>query len=153
MKKRYKLLGGKHNEDGRDYDAKDPNNCVVTSSKPLLDMFPNKFIEVSSAGQPLAPAETEETPEQKAERLDTAEAKPAKPEGKTKTVATSTANVTSELGDNVTDHFSKAVEADLRVFKHGSSYYVTEPGLTDKALNKTALKLGAVEDFIEKLLK
>lgn len=153
--RKFRLLEGIHQDAaGKNYKKGD----IVPSTSNLVELFQHKFAEVepdTKASQPTAPKELPAAPDQDKAKVEGAQPeakkdddKPAEdaplshPDGKGR----------GELGEDVTENFPEAKDADLKVFTKGGWHYVTEPDKTDKALNEKALKKDGVAPFIKKFL-
>lgn len=159
---RFRLLNGKHTElrrrgkkkeereVGRSYKVGD----VVESDRPLNELYANKFERLPD----------EEPTEVRAARKKAEKAgklpnpNPPKPELDPEHVYDqddeTSASISSELGENVTADFPKAVEANLLVLcDEDEKYHVADPDDPDEALNDKPLSKGQCDKFISKQLK
>lgn len=152
--RKFRLLEGLYQDlAGKNYKKGD----IVPHHANLVELFQNKFEEVSSdakAATPTTPVELPKAKDDDPAKVDGAQ----KPEDK-KSDEEEKAPLShpdgagrGELGTDVTENFPEAKDADLKVFTKGGWHYVTEPDKTDKALNEKALKKDGVADFIKKFL-
>lgn len=156
-KKLWRVLVGIHkNNDGTYVKAGDP----PFESDIDLSQFTNKF-ERCFAEEKLAEAEAlladakkkAGKPELSIAKTDDAEEEEEESEDDAEESAEEEAAelVTSKLGDDVTEEFSAAEEADVLVFKKGKNYFVADPATPDVAISpKKGLAKGKVQEFITK---
>lgn len=169
---RFKLLEGKHGEgkgaERRDYKKGD----VVESEHKLDEMFINKFQRLGDK----EPAEVKEarTEQEKSEKkkakkgtegalatIDANNAKVGLPPMLPGTASVmketneSGTEVTSDLGENVTEDFPLASEAGFAVFKdEDKKFHITEVDDTDTAVKKgSGLDKAGVNKFLKKQIK
>lgn len=169
--RRFKLLSSSHRGKG-EYDKETGEytpgeefkaGAIIETTDPLTDMFANKFEELPAEesrefkaaqkarakSEEEAEDETTMTRDQKIKRNidpdDTDKIKDNKP-----TVGLESA--TSDLGENVTAEFDKAMEANLLVLKDDKDYYLARPDEPDEALGDS-LKKSQVNGAIAKQMK
>lgn len=130
--RKYRLIGGNHNQNGTTYKPGD----IIESASALDKIFVGKFVRVDGVQAvkdapppPPAPAPTT-TPQPPVD--------PAR---------------NLERGSNVTETFPEAVEAGFLVFRADKKFFIyASDGATD-ALNPEGLSRAKVAGFIADLLK
>lgn len=163
---RFKLIGAAHSESPSEGGKRYKRGDVIESTRELDKTFAGKFIRLD--GPQAVPQDFDKTfdsadkvmdkplhrkvNEEKGEEVeDDEEASPAA-EGETEDGEEGEAEktVTSALGKDVTNTFGDLASAkDLKVFKKGLDYSVTDADDTEKALNQTQLRKKAdVEKFL-----
>lgn len=126
----FELLESEHQQSGRTFQKGE----VVPSVHDLAKLFINKFKEVVV----VAPTTT-----------TVSAGTPVGGEGQVSTTGTPALTaMKSALGEDVTNDFPKAVEADYRVFRKGKKHFVASPDAPDTSLNKAALDKDDVDEFI-----
>jgi len=138
--KHYEVLAGKYAPEGENTRIYRKGEIVASNRNLVKDFGPLNFREVHPS--PTAPAAA---PSNEEEPII---APP--PAGNTAPKAPAAAGA---LGEDVTVDFELAASAELKVFKKGPNFFVTNPDDVTKALNKHPLKLKEVDGFLEKLLK
>lgn len=147
----FEVLAGSHIEGSKEYNKGETVPC----GRDLVAIFgDNKFKEVFPVAAPVeAPKKNDTQPPADTGAKSDAKSDDA-PEGGDKGKLDHPDDTgRSELGENVTKSFPKAVEADLQVFKKGVWHYVVDPADPAEALNEKALKADQVDGFLAKYLK
>lgn len=121
MKNTFKVNAGIHLQGGKEFKAGD----TLQSNYDLVALYPGKFSLIA-----VAPQEEEESTPTPAPKQPVPAATP------------------STFGADVTEDFSNAVEADLRVYRKVANFFVVDPSNPTVALNDKALKKAEVEKFI-----
>jgi hypothetical protein len=143
---------GGHTYDGVRYTAGQTVD-VKDDKLNFVDMFPNKFLEVTKGKKvtPIPPEEEEDDEVEVDEVVGTTGGEEL--EVTFSKEKEDTAPVESELGENVTAKFGVAVKNGFNVFKDGKKYFVTEEGNINESMNNNPLMKEDVASFIKKQLK
>lgn len=178
--KTFELVAGKHYEDIKNAAGvvietkvhKAPKR--IRSDMDLEKMFPEKFRllsekptvkepEIAEILKPGAAAESKAESSPAAKKPTKSAKKSEEPEEPAETKATEgdKSEVSDEqddtsaspLGEDVTEDFPTAAAADMRVFKKGTEYFVTESDEPDVAKNPEPLKRQGVAKFIASYLE
>jgi len=148
---RYKVLEGRHTDsNGKDYQKGE----IIESTKDLMKIFQNKFVLVSGdpaadisvkipAPAPILPVKIPIAAALPNVKIPAPLPVPIAP------VAPVAPEAGSPLGTDITDRFPAAIKAQLKVFRKGKDYFVTEVSDIAEALNDTPLNKIQVDEFVK----
>lgn len=172
---RFRVKESKHSEGDRTYAKGE----VVETERDLVALFGNtKFEELGDEEPPEVKAKRKRMEERRKKEEEAAAEDDATPsgatddpirvEGKQRPREAGTGRVldkdnvhdnvdpeeaVSKLGDDVSDEYPKAKEADLLVLQRGKNFYVADKDDPDRALNEEPLSKGKLGTYLSKQLK